>query len=1035
MMQINNLLEETEKRANRLATAKNIFDMLDKLRLSSNKTNSRRWVWELLQNAKDAREDSKKVKVKLSFDVNTNLLEFSHTGRSFTLNDIIFLIQRVSSKSRVADGGESPITTGKFGTGFLTTHLLSEIVQVNGILNICEKYVNFHVTLNRSGRTDETILEAIDISMEQLHRCIEKNSESTLLHDEGFNTSFTYSLKDKKGIEVAESGLKDLESSISYALVFTPEIESVFITESNILYQLSSSTPIILDNYLTVYTVIKTCNNRTEEQNIVIVRNDNISIAVPISKINLTYSFLEIDETSPKLFCDFPLVGTEDFPLPVIINSSRFNPTEPRDGIHLTDIIDEKINENKELMRQVLELYNHLLEYSAKKNWGNMFSLARIEKANIKEWLNKEWLNTNIISPMLKKLMDTPIVDISTGGRVAISNVESIHKPNVCFPSHKKTELRSRIWELCSTWFPNKLPNLDTINDWYKVRQEGFVELTLDLIASQIMKKKQLDNLQEALTSDIDAIEWLNNYYSILNEDEQLKVDIYEKYEILPNQNGVFKKKLGLKKDEIEETLKDVLKILGEDCREYLVDININAATDFSVLEQRELIKNINEKMISESQQTVDSACNTLISLFALDEQFPEKREIIFGFCSRIFPLEYTSKKLITLWSEDIWVNADKIVLSRIVERISECQYIGQFATKYAFSDDSIALNWLSEFIKFLDDNDFRYLLNERNKPILPNQNGKFVSKDQLFLEEAEIDEILKDIAADLKHDIRDELLVKEISLDLGNISNRVRTEQDLADKISSGLLKSFEDKTKSDQTWKNYKKMYLWLIENKEKRVRLFSEVWKKRHQLYNEDEIAENMDKAEKYDDILKKYGVKDFNALEKVLSSQLNLPLSTNVEKIKITDEVLIQLGIISEEQFERFLNTTFYQEHFIHISDKSSLKLEYVEKILNRSKKRILEYLAGKEEYDLSDMIELAQTIFLIKKNDELVFIIARPSDYDQVILYYDTEKDVLDYEKDWELWVEDGRDKAPTKISFGKILKITGINKIPLKRLK
>ena len=40
-------------------------------------------------------------------------------------------------------------------------------------------------------------------------------------------------------------------------------------------------------------------------------------------------------------------------------------------------------------------------------------------------------------------------------------------------------------------------------------------------------------------------------------------------------------------------------------------------------------------------------------------------------------------------------------------------------------------------------------------------------------------------------------------------------------------------------------------------------------------------------------------------------------------------------------------------------------------------------------------------------------------------------DILDYSMDWELWVEDGK-KKPQKITFGKMIKLTGLNRIPLK---
>ena len=44
------------------------------------------------------------------------------------MQNIVFLIEQVSTKD------EAKRSTGKFGTGFLTTHLLSEIVTISGVL-------------------------------------------------------------------------------------------------------------------------------------------------------------------------------------------------------------------------------------------------------------------------------------------------------------------------------------------------------------------------------------------------------------------------------------------------------------------------------------------------------------------------------------------------------------------------------------------------------------------------------------------------------------------------------------------------------------------------------------------------------------------------------------------------------------------------------------------------------------------------------------------------------------------------------------
>ena len=42
-----------------------------------------------------------------------------------------------------------------------------------------------------------------------------------------------------------------------------------------------------------------------------------------------------------------------------------------------------------------------------------------------------------------------------------------------------------------------------------------------------------------------------------------------------------------------------------------------------------------------------------------------------------------------------------------------------------------------------------------------------------------------------------------------------------------------------------------------------------------------------------------------------------------------------------------------------------------------------------------------------------------------------ELSVKEISMDWELWVEDGKS-APQKITFGKMIKLTGLNRIPLK---
>jgi hypothetical protein len=58
--------------------------------------------------------------------------------------------------------GTPPETTGKFGTGFLTTHLLSRIVEISGVyINAFDKslYHKFTLKLDRTPRTKPLMIK------------------------------------------------------------------------------------------------------------------------------------------------------------------------------------------------------------------------------------------------------------------------------------------------------------------------------------------------------------------------------------------------------------------------------------------------------------------------------------------------------------------------------------------------------------------------------------------------------------------------------------------------------------------------------------------------------------------------------------------------------------------------------------------------------------------------------------------------------------------------------------------------------------
>ena len=209
--------ELKDKRHNEMAStnAQNIFDELTGYSNSRGKY-EKRWVWELLQNAQDATLGRL---TRIEINLTNGLLSFSHNGDSFKDSEIIHLVYHGSTKKDV-DG-----MTGKFGTGFLTTHMLSRKVMITGNM---EDEVPFQFTLDRSGETYLDIKNAMDSSFDSYTESMMHTPTNSLSN--GFTTQFLYQLDDE-GARTARVGLQDLKRVAPIVLALNPKLDSIVLFE------------------------------------------------------------------------------------------------------------------------------------------------------------------------------------------------------------------------------------------------------------------------------------------------------------------------------------------------------------------------------------------------------------------------------------------------------------------------------------------------------------------------------------------------------------------------------------------------------------------------------------------------------------------------------------------------------------------------------------------------------------------------------------------------------------------------------------
>ena len=161
-----------------------------------------RWPFELLQNALDFGPRAGNSSVAIHVSCQQTKVAFEHDGIPFTSNDLAALLSGGSSKDF-----ESEVTTGRFGTGFLVTHVLSERTDLQGLLETPDGFERFNLLLDRGG-DEEAILQ-------NMAACTEAIRSADLVPDlQGVESArFEYHLDDDNPLTL---GIDSLRSALPY---------------------------------------------------------------------------------------------------------------------------------------------------------------------------------------------------------------------------------------------------------------------------------------------------------------------------------------------------------------------------------------------------------------------------------------------------------------------------------------------------------------------------------------------------------------------------------------------------------------------------------------------------------------------------------------------------------------------------------------------------------------------------------------------------------------------------------------------------
>ncbi|MBE2280728.1 MAG: hypothetical protein IAE91_10080 [Ignavibacteriaceae bacterium] len=229
---------------------------------------------------------------------------------------------------------------------------------------------------------------------------------------------------------------------------------------------------------------------------------------------------------------------------------------------------------------------------------------------------------------------------------------------------------------------------------------------------------------------------------------------------------------------------------------------------------------------------------------------------------------------------------------------------------------------------------------------------------------------------------------------------------------------------------------MYEWLCNYSDIGEKYFDFIYPAKERLLDHGFVKDSVAKAKKWDNFLKECGIENsddilennrfrefiiqnankFNSEEdqsKALISSSRKKTIGNIDDLK---EILLAEAVPSlsdiDGVFSRYDSTTIFSDE-----DKITA-YEFVQELLKRAVKNVVDHLKQNPDYDLSNIRVNHTVINYVRYKNIPVNLVVRPNDYNKVIIYYENELAHLKLQNT-QFWVDN--DSIQKQITIGDIL--------------
>ena len=582
-----------------------------------------RWPFELLQNALDFGPRAGKASVSIRLSCDQSIVSFEHDGVPFTSNDLAALLSGGSSKDF-----ESKETTGRFGTGFLVTHVLAEQTSLQGLFETPDGHERFRLTLDRGG-DEEAILENMDACTEAIRAAIPLSDLDGIA-----SARFEYHLDDHSPLTL---GIDSLKSTLPYLYATRQILGHVELHDENDsteVWQPGEVTAQEFDGGYVEERALQIQQDGTDLSEVRVFRfmtskDASASALVLVEHTPEESRVVPLAQNAFRVYREYPLRGSGFLPTNFILDG-KFEPDEERYRMLMTD-------NDKELVEDALASAVLAVKFAFANKWGNAHLLVQVREpssafdpTNTEE---KDWWSGQLAS-FVERVAELPIVECSSDMLPAINPSGAYADfviPSLSNDSNENETTVERLWPLAETASRLLPPKRELAAIWTEIAQ-GWNSLGVRInrvgvkdIAEWV--KGDADTLDKILVEG-DAKQWMALFLDITGECwfNRSGVDLAVLHDMLPDQNQHLRSPSDLSRDlGIPDSLKDICSDIGLDIRSRLLLSDFQAVADEGVMPYLQYVLDSALPNSISEEDAIERAIESLNVLLPEDQRSDDK--------------------------------------------------------------------------------------------------------------------------------------------------------------------------------------------------------------------------------------------------------------------------------------------------------------------------------------------------------------------------------------------------------------------------